>query len=253
MTDAPAYDTIGRTYTATRRTDPRIAAAILAALGDARSVVNVGAGAGAYEPRDRAVVAVEPSAVMIAQRPADAARAVQACAEALPFGDASFDAALAILTIHHWSDQRRGVAELCRVARRRVVILTWDPAFADGFWLVRDYFPGTLAADTRRFPPLERLAEWLGPVAVEPVLVPADCEDGFFAAFWRRPEAYLRPEVRAGNSNFASMDEREVEHGVFRLEDDLRSGRWHEVNRELLDRDEFDAGYRLVIAELGPV
>ena len=141
MGTAPVYDEIGRSYTVTRRPDPRIARAIDTALGDARSVVNVGAGAGSYEPSHLRVTAVEPSPAMIRQRPSAAAPVVRAVAEHLPFADTSFDAALAVLTLHHWTDRAGGLAELARVARRRVVILTWDPSCRDLFWLTTEYFP----------------------------------------------------------------------------------------------------------------
>ena len=241
-----AYDRLGRTYTATRRADPRIAAAIEDALGDARTVVNVGAGAGSYEPRDREVVAVEPSATMIAQRPPGAAPVVQASAEALPFEDGSFDAALAIATIHHWQDVRRGLAELRRVARR-VVIATWDLAVSNELWIIAEYFPqaGTFEAGRTLGP--DRIADLLGGGQVRPVLIPADCEDGFIGAWWKRPEAYLDPVVRAGMSSIAAVED-QLGAAVARLEADLRSGAWHERHRDLLARQELDVGYRLVVA-----
>jgi SAM-dependent methyltransferase len=240
------YDAIGRTYTATRREDPRLAAVVHAALGDARTVVNVGAGTGSYEPRDRWVLAVEPSATMIAQREADAAPVVRASAEALPLADATVDAALATLTIHHWRDWRAGVAEMLRVARRRVVIWTFDTdAFAQ-FWLTR-YFPEITEIDRPRTPPVGELADALGGAPVEPVLVPRDCEDGFAAAFYARPEAYLDPVVRAGMSSLAVLDD---PPGLRRLADDLSSGAWDERYGHLRELPEIDAGYRLVVAEL---
>src|SRR5947208_6206812 len=179
------YDGIGRTYASTRRPDPRVEVAVRVALGDAASVVNVGAGAGSYEPA-QTVLAVEPSAAMIAQRPPGAAPAVQATAEAIPLADGECDAALAVLTIHHWADQERGVSEMRRVAGR-VVILTWDPDYAEAFWLVRDYLPESTALDRRRMPAIRRVCEWLGGAEVTPVPVPHDCVDGFFGAYWRRP------------------------------------------------------------------
>jgi SAM-dependent methyltransferase len=239
------YDRLGRTYATTRREDPRIAAAIHAALGDARRVVNIGAGAGAYEPRDREVIAVEPSPVMVAQRPAGAAPVVQAVAESLPFGDADFDAAMAILTVHHWADLEAGIAELRRVARR-VVILSWDQATTGRFWLVRDYLPEVADYDSRA-PTTQRLVELLGGADVTPVAVPHDCADGFMAAWWRRPAAYLDPEVRAGISSLSLLEGR-IELGLRRLARDLESGRWHERYEYLLELDELDAGYRLIVS-----
>lgn len=245
----PVYDTIGRRYAAHRRPDPRIARQVLAALGDAGSVLNVGAGAGSYEPDDgRTVVAVEPSAVMRAQRPADAAPCVGAVAGALPFADRSFDATLTSFSIHHWPDQRAGLDELRRVASRNV-LLTFDPTFHNRFWLVRDYVPE--AAQVAGAHPLRpgQIAEHLGGGTVATVPVAADCLDGFFWAYWRRPEAYLDPTVRAGISGLALLPDELVAVRMARLADDLESGAWHERNRDLLDLDEVDAGYRLVIAE----
>jgi SAM-dependent methyltransferase len=240
------YDEIGRTYTATREEDPRIAARIHAALGDARTVLNVGAGTGSYEPRDRRVLAVEPSTVMTAMRAPGAAPTVSARAEALPFEDASFDATMAVLSDHHWEDRARGLAELRRVARRRVVLFTWDPRFRDAFWLTRDYLP-----TSGRLPPmpLEEIARCLGGARVERVAVPHDCRDGFYHAFWRRPAAYLDTRVRAGISVFALLAQDECEDVVRRLRTDLESGVWEERNGELLELDEIDLGYRLLIAD----
>src|SRR5690242_12711770 len=198
-----SYDHIGRTYSATRQTDPRIAARIWAALGDARTVVNVGAGTGNYEPPDRDVTAIEPSEVMIAQRPANAAPAVQASAERLPFADASFDAAMAVLTLHHWSDWRGGCAELRRVARDRVVVFSWDPTYRRRLWLSGEYFDDLVDEDADPFPSLDEQAAALD-ARVEVVPVPWDCEDGFFSAFWRRPDAYLRPGSARGSRSSPS-------------------------------------------------
>jgi SAM-dependent methyltransferase len=243
---AARYDAIGRTYTATRGTDPRIAARIWDALGDARTVVNVGAGTGSYEPLDRDVTAVEPSAVMIAQRPPGAAPAVQASAEALPFEDASFDAAMAVLTLHHWSDLRAGCAELRRVARDRVVVFSWDPTYVGRMWLGPEYFPQCSREDAEGFPSLAAQAAALG-AEVEVVPIPWDCRDGFFSAFWRRPEAYLDPAVRAGISTLARRREDELAEGLARLRADLESGAWARRHADLLERDELDLGYRLLV------
>jgi SAM-dependent methyltransferase len=239
------YDRIGVGYRAHRRPDPRIAAAILGALGDARSIVNVGAGAGSYEPPDRAVTAVEPSREMIRQRPPGSARVLQASATALPFADDAFDAALAVLTVHHWPDRARGLAELRRVARQRVVVLTWDPGAA-GFWLVADYFPELVAIDRGIFPTLEEMERALGPAEVRPLPVPHDCVDGFLGAYWRRPHAYLDPAVRAAISTFSKV--RDVETGLARLRSDLADGSWAGRHGHLLERAELDLGYRLVVA-----
>jgi SAM-dependent methyltransferase len=238
------FDTIGRAYAGRRRPDPRIARIITSALGGARSVVNVGAGTGSYEPADRAVVAVEPSGVMIAQRPPAAAPVVRGAAESLPFSDDAFDAALAVLTVHHWSDRRAGLAEMRRVARDRVVVLTWDPSHP-GFWLVRDYFPDLIEFDRRIFPALSDFESALGRVEVSPVPVPHDCVDGFLGAYWRRPEEYLDEGVRGGISTFARIGD--ISAGLEWLRADLGSGRWVKRNAELLDLEELDLGYRLVV------
>lgn len=240
------YDSIGRGYAAQRRADPRIAARIRAQLGDCSSVVNVGAGAGSYEPADVPVVAVEPSRAMIAQR-RRRDRLVQARAEALPFRDAVFDAAMAVLTVHHWTDRATAFEECARTVRRRIVVLTWDPA-AVGFWLVEDYVPELLAHDRAVFPPLSAFAGAWGRVDVVPVPIPADCCDGFLGAYWRRPEVYLDPAVRAAMSSFARVPD--VEARMRQLECDLRSGAWQRRHGSLLRRDELDLGYRLVVADV---
>ena len=214
-------------------------------------MLNVGAGTGSYEPPDRPVVAVEPSAVMIAQRPPHAAPAVQARAEALPFPDRTFDATMGVLTIHHWADRAGGLAECARVARQRVVLLTWDPA-ADAFWLVHDYLPSFAEIDRRQFPPLSAYAQAFGPgtrVEIEAVPVPRDCVDGFLGAYWARPAAYLDPSVQAGISSFAHPG---AEAGLQRLAADLESGAWHARHGHLLAAEALDLGYRLVVAHLRP-
>ena len=239
------YDEIGTTYRTTRVPDARIQAQIDRALGDAATVVNVGAGAGSYEPVGREVVAVEPSAVMIGHRPSGSAPCLQASAENLLLADGTFDAAMAVLTVHHWGDLALGVAEMRRVARR-VVILTWDAAYGHEFWLTRDYLRASIEIDEARFPAIERVAALLGPSAVvETVPVPHDCTDGFCAAYWRRPEAYLDPVVRANISNLAQLGD-ELDDGVERLRADLASGAWQRRHLSLLDLDEVDVGYRIV-------
>jgi SAM-dependent methyltransferase len=243
---ATVYDEIGTGYALARKPDPRIAETIWAALGDARNVINVGAGAGSYEPCDRSVLAIEPSETMIRQRPSDAAPCVQGKAEALPAETGSFDAAMAVLTIHHWSDWRRGLSEMRRVARQRVVLLTFDPE-ATHFWLTDDYFPEIVTLDRGRIPPLADVVDALGAQDVVPVPIPRDCTDGFLGAFWRRPVAYLDPDVRRSMSCFAQIDAR---RGLAKLRDDLRTGRWHARNAHLLARQSLDLGYRLVLSRL---
>lgn len=237
------YDSIGQGYSHRRRPDVRIQRAILKALDGLSSIVNVGAGTGSYEPRDRFVVAVEPSPVMLRQRPPHAAPAVQASATALPFRDAAFDASTAILTVHHWPDWRSGIRELARAARRRVAILTWDPS-ASGFWLVNDYFPEILQTDRQIFPAITMLARELGRIRVDAVPVPPDCTDGFLGAYWRRPAAYLDPSVRQAISTFSKVVNPEV--GLDRLRQDLRTGVWHRRHGDVLQRESLDLGYRLI-------
>jgi SAM-dependent methyltransferase len=243
------YDSIGVTYADTRRPDPRIAARIQHALGDAATVINVGAGAGSYEPSNT-VLAVEPSPVMIAQRPAGSARALAASAESIPVPDDSADAAMALLTVHHWTDPAAGIAELRRIARQRIVVFTFDHEVSRGFWLTREYLPEAAAVDEARAVAIDRLVTLLGGARVETVPVPHDCTDGFLAAFWRRPEAYLDPQVRAGMSLLAQTPDEVLRPGLTRLSDDLSAGRWHRRHADLLDRDELDVGYRLLVADL---
>jgi hypothetical protein len=245
MPSAQLYDTIGAAYTVTRRTEPRIAAQVWAALGDARTVLNVGAGTGSYEPPGRDVTAAEPSAVMRAQRPAGAAPCVAAAAESLPFEDQSFDAAMAFATIDHWQDPVAGLREMRRVARR-VVVFTWDARDPDRFWLNRDYLPEFAGLWAGR-PSLTELAGAIG-ARTEPVLVPWDCADGFYHAFWRRPEAYLDEDVRRGMSIWARVGPDAEQRAVRSLRDDLASGRWAERNRDLVDLEAAEFGLRLLIA-----
>ena len=243
------YDDIGRGYVATRRPDPRIARAIRGALADARSVANVGAGAGSYEPPDLSVLAVEPSREMLGQRHAGTARAVQAVAEALPLRDAAVDAALAVLTLHHWRDPAKGLAEMVRVARRRVVAVTWDPAARDAFWLTAHYFPEIVELDIPRFPAMETFRRQLPNVRVDPLPIPRDCVDGFLGAFWCRPEVYLSSAVRQGISGFALLPPGVADAGLARLSADLESGRWNAKFGALTDAPAADLGYRIVTAE----
>jgi SAM-dependent methyltransferase len=245
MSSGPLYDTIGVTYTVTRRTEPRIAAQVWAALGDARTVLNVGAGTGSYEPPQLDVTAVEPSAVMRAQRPAGAAPCVAAVAESLPFADQSFDAAMAFATVEHWRDPIAGLREMRRVARR-VVVFTCDPDDTDLFWLSRDYLPEFAGLWAGR-PALSELVGALG-ARSEPVLVPWDCADGFYHAYWRRPAAYLDEDVRRGMSIWARVGAEAEGRAVHRLGQDLASGRWAERNRGLAGLDQAEFGLRLLIA-----
>ena len=239
------YDAIGKTYAEYRRPDPRIDALITAALGEASSIVNIGAGTGSYEPRGRNVVAVEPSLTMIAQRPPDAAPIVRAFASHLPFRDGQFDTALALMTVHHWSDQRTGLREMARVAKRSV-IFTWDNDHL-GMWLTRDYFPSILEDGRAICPPLNMFRDIFGRVTVMPVPIPHDCSDGFLQAYWRRPHAYLDAGVRSAISAFAKYPP--MDEGLINLRRDLNDGTWLLRNGHLLSETELDLGYRLIIAD----
>lgn len=241
------YDEIGHGYARYRRPDPRIAAVLHRALGDSGSVVNVGAGTGSYEPAERRVIAVEPSITMIRQRPPGAAPVVQTSAGALPFRDRSLDAALAVLALHHWPDWRAGLREMARVARRRVVLLTWESS-AGEFWLTEEYFPEIPRLDRSIFPTIEELRHELGPITVTAVPIPHDCTDGFLGAYWRRPRAYLQAPVRAAISGFAKLAA--VEPALHRLAADLDSGEWHRRYGALLSQESLDLGYRVVVSHL---
>jgi SAM-dependent methyltransferase len=245
------YDLTGVTYAQTRRADPRIAEVIDRAIGDRGVVANIGAGTGSYEPA-RTVVAIEPSRVMLNQRAAGSAPAIQATAEALPIRTDAVDVALAVLTVHHWNDLAAGIGEMLRVARRRAVILTWDHDVIRDFWLFRDYFPAVAETDKRLAVPINTLVELLGRERVSTVRVPVphDCIDGFGGAFWRRPEAYLADNVRQGMSFFSMTSKSAVQEGLSRLQADLLTGERERRHRELLRMTELDLGYRLLIADV---
>lgn len=240
------YDRIGRGYGSRRREDPRWRDAIHAALGEPSRVVNVGAGTGNYEPKDCEVVGLEPSAAMLAQRPGHAAPVVRGVAESLPFPDGAFDVALAVLTAHHWTDHDGGMRELARVARRQVVV-TWDPDVSRRFWLYRDYLP-ELVGFEGGLPSLAHAVAALGASDVRPLLVPRDCVDGFMGAHWARPEMHLDPGVIASMSGLALLERGVVRRALDSLAADLADGTWAARNEELGSLDEFDAGYRLVVA-----
>jgi SAM-dependent methyltransferase len=242
---ASLYDNIGRTYSGRRRSDPRIASSIEDAVDGCASILNVGAGAGSYEPRSQRVVAVEPSRTMIAQRPPGGAPVVQACAEALPFPDRSFDAVLGVLTVHHWKDQARGFSECARVARSRVVFLTNDFEVCTRFWLF-DYFPELMRVDRPIFPSMERFADAFGSIEIKTVPIPADCRDGFLCAYWKRPRAYLDPLVRESISTFSKIGN--VETQLACLERDIDSGAWDQRYSGLQGVEVLDLGYRIIIA-----
>ena len=240
------YDSIGVSYRRFRVPDPRIALQIRDAIGDALTVCNVGAGTGSYEPTDLNVTPVEPSERMIQQR-ADAKLVIRANAEQLPFKDRQFDVAMAVLTVHHWMDQRKGLLEMKRVSRRQV-IMTFDPLLASSFWLVRDYLPEFEVFDKKRAAPMTTYEEVLGDCAISTVWVPWDCSDGFLAAYWRRPEQYLDQGVRNAISSFAQLPEAIVLAAISRLRSDIESGAWAMRHSDLCEREEMDFGYRLVVA-----
>jgi SAM-dependent methyltransferase len=247
------YDVIGAEYAVTRREDPRIAALIHAALGEARTIVNVGAGAGSYEPRDRPVLAVEPSQVMIAQRDPRLPPAILSGAYPLPLEDRSMDAAMAILTIHHWDeDQERGVREMRRVARGPVVILTFDPEVSARMWLMADYLPEVAELDRRILPPPETVVRWLdGEVDVREVPISRDTPDWSLGSFWAHPERVLDAQARSSTSGFARMAPDVVNRVVEAVERDLQDGTWDARHGHLRELDEYDAGLRLLVANPG--
>jgi SAM-dependent methyltransferase len=238
------YDIIGKNYAELRKPDRRIAGIIESALGSAQTVLNVGAGTGSYEPVDRSLIAVEPSREMIRKRKPSAAEAIEASAEDLPFDDNSFDASMAILTIHHWPDKAAGLREMRRVTRGRIVLLTFDPSHRP--WLT-DYLPELAALDEAAMPAMSDYQRWLGAVRITPVPVPHDCSDGFLYAYWRRPTAYLDATIRSGSSSFWAIGNAEA--GLQRLRRDLETGEWQRRYVVLLTLDEYDAGYRLVVAD----
>jgi SAM-dependent methyltransferase len=247
------YDTIGHGYSRTRREDPRFRAQIHAALGTARTVVNVGAGAGAYEPTDRHVIAIEPSDVMAAQRSPDLVPAIRASAGSLPLRDRSVDAAMAILSVHHWDEEREaGIRELRRVARGPVVILTYDASISAAMWLMADYLPEVAALDFRIFPSPEQLTEWLGgDVRTDKVPIPRDTPDWQLGSFWAHPERVLDANARAATSGFARMPANVVDRVVSEVSRDLASGLWDDRHGHLRRLDSLDVGLRLVIATSG--
>jgi hypothetical protein len=248
VTTSPVYDTIGRHYTTHRRADPRWEAVVAEQIGDAGRIVNVGAGTGSYEPAGRALVAVEPSTVMLGQRGPGAAPAVRASGSALPIRSGWAEVAMAILTVHHWDDWERGMDELCRVAPRRIV-LGIDFEVHAQFWLLQEYLPEVRETTRRIGPSADDIAERIGAKTSITLPTYADLQDGVLGAHWSRPEAYLDPVVRANNSGLALADPEPLALGIARLEADLASGAWHERHADLLARESIDMGYRLLVAE----
>ncbi len=237
-----SYNTIGVNYSDLRKPDSRIEMVIRSHLGAAKTILNVGAGAGSYEPADRQVTAIEPSLEMIRQRSSSATAVIQGYAENLPFDDKSFDASMAVLTVHHWADKQKGLEEMRRVTRGPVVILTFDPSH-QGSWLT-DYIPELVKLDEVIMPRMADYGDWLGPVEIAAVPIPHDCSDGFLYAYWRRPAAYLDPKITAAMSSFWTIDT--IYEGLKKLQSDLDTGTWTQRYSELLTLDECDVGYRLV-------
>lgn len=241
------YDDIGTHYSVTRCTDPKIAKQLYAELQGATRIINIGAGTGSYEPDNVELVAVEPSSAMISQRKMGSHRVEQAFAEKLPFENNSFSHAMTVLSMHHWENRALAFSEINRVATEKFVAITWDPKSAP-FWLTRDYFPEIYAMDKVIFPDLEELNEHFDNVKISPLLIPNDCKDGFLAAFWKRPEAYLSSKVRQSISPFSKL--KHLSEGLKKLEEDLTSGVWEETNRSILDSLSLDVGYKIISAKL---
>ena len=250
MSGGQIYETIGVGYSVGRRPDPRWQEAIDSVIGDAKRVINIGAGTGSYEPSERAVIAVEPSELMVSQRPKSESLVVMAAAENVPIVSGWADLTMTMLSLHHWTDWRAGVSEMRRLASRRLV-LTYDPEFHASFWLLRDYLPEVAASERTRTPKVEDIADALGDdIEIITLEVPWDCIDGVLPANWRRPAAYLDPQVRACSSGLAQADQRVVERAVQELAKDLDSGAWEQRNDELLAMNSFDAGFRLIVSSV---
>lgn len=241
------YDEIGINYSITRSTDPNVAKQFYSDIKDATRIVNIGAGTGSYEPEDIDLVAVEPSAEMITQRKDGSHSVIQASAENLPFEDNSFSHAMTVLSMHHWENRIRAFSEINRVTTKKFVAITWDPK-SEPFWLTRDYFPEIHEMDKRIFPEMEDFKEHFDDVEIRSLQIPHDCQDGFFAAFWKRPKAYLSPEVRQATSPFSKV--KNLSEGLQKLEDDLISGAWAKNNYAILNESSLDAGYRIVSAKI---
>lgn len=243
------YDEHGHGYSIHRRPDPRIASRIHAALGDARTVANVGAGSGSYEPADRYVLAFEPSQVMRTQRSPELAPAISAYAESLPLDDESVDAAMAILTVHHWTDPVAGLRQLRRIARGAVAVLTIDITMLPSYWLLAEYVPEVTEIDSRCFPSIELVGQALGGTAsVESIPIPSDCSDGFLEAYWARPEAFLDEDIRAAQATWKSLPSGVESRAISMLAADLASGRWDERHGHLRGQSSHDVGLVLVVS-----
>lgn len=241
------YDKIGLNYSVKRCTDAEIARQLYSELVGATRIVNIGAGTGSYEPEEVSLVAVEPSPEMISQRRANAHPVIKAFAEKLPFQDDSFSHAMTVLSMHHWMNRKAAFGEINRVATEKFIAITWDPN-SEPFWLTRDYFPEIHEIDQCIFPDLEEIKEHFDEVNVTPLRIPSECKDGFLAAFWKRPEAYLSAEVRRSISSFSKIDR--LSEGLQRLADDLESGAWAKINLSILEATSLDVGYQIVSARV---
>jgi len=249
VSDSPRYDRIGTGYAGYRREDPHLAAQITAALGDAASVVNVGAGAGSYEPRGRHVVAIEPSDVMAAQRGPDRVPAIRGFADALPLRDNAVGGAMAVLTLHHWDHARKaGVLEMRRVSRGPVVIVTYDPRVSGAMWLMADYLTEVAELDNAIFPLPEDVAAWLGGATISPLPIRRDTPDWNLGSFWAHPERVLDEGAREATSGFARQPRAVVDRVVRDVERDLESGAWALRHGHLRELSELDVGLRLIVS-----
>jgi SAM-dependent methyltransferase len=241
------YAKHGQGYASKRRTDPRIAAWVHRALGDAYTILNVGAGAGSYEPQDRYVLAIEPSPTMRAQRPQHLAPAIHGIAEQIPLDDQSVDASMALVTVHQWRDLDQGLRELRRVTRGPILVLTFDGDALDRYWLA-EYAPELIAVERRRYPPIERIAQELGSTEVQVIPIPIDCVDGFTEAYYARPEAFLDAAVRSSQSAWSFVSEEDQARIVQALEEDLKSGSWDGKYGAWRRKPSFEGSLRLIVS-----
>ncbi len=241
------YDTHDQGYAQQRRTDPRIAALIHKALGSSRTILNIGAGAGSYEPQDRYVLALEPSAAMRAQRPPHLSPAIHGIAENLPFDDQSIDASMAMITIHQWQSAEKGLAEMRRVTRGPILVLTFDGDALDRFWLA-DYAPELITAERRRYPAIDFIQTHLGgKTQVQTIPIPIDCIDGFTEAYYARPEKFIDPTVRKSQSAWGFVDPQAQSRFVQTLAHDLNSGAWDKRYGQWRNKPYFEGSLRLIM------
>ncbi len=241
------YDDIGNDYSVTRCTDPKVAEQLYSELQDATHIVNIGAGTGSYEPENIKLIAVEPSSKMISQRKIGSHPVKQAFAESLPFESNIFSHAMTVLSMHHWQNRVSAFQEINRVTTKKFIAISWDPK-SEPFWLTRDYFPEIYEMDKNIFPSIEELNDFFGEVTIRPLHIPSDCKDGFLAAFWKRPDAYLSSSVRQAMSPFSKI--KNLSEGLQKLKADLASGDWLKKNHDILSCSDLDVGYRLITAKI---